>query len=201
MLDDEVLKELTLDDIIVYLLDLKEKGISVTHKIGDYELSSDTISWDNAYKEFFGMTKQEYDAEFASQLISKRCKYSPEEIQVMYERGIIVIPKKKHSDWRNCVIERTSGTAYGGDDLAVALNLMEILANNEQTVDEAVQLYKGVSDNNDFNDKIRSIVFRFADRGPDFYTKSTRSPLNAEQVIEIEKQRQENFAMFAKGNI
>lgn len=71
MLNNEDMKSMTLDDIIVYLLDLKKKGIIVSYERDGHVLSSDTITWDSAYQEFYGMSKQEYDSKWVKEIIEK----------------------------------------------------------------------------------------------------------------------------------
>ncbi len=74
MLDNEDLKSMTLDDIIVYLLDLKKKGISISCERDGHILSSDTITWDSAYQMFYGVSKQEYDAKWAKEIMERNEK-------------------------------------------------------------------------------------------------------------------------------
>ena len=77
MLNNEDMSTMTLDDIIIYFLDLKNKGIIVSYERDGHVLSSDTITWDSAYQEFYGMTKQEYDSKLIEKIMEKNNQKLP----------------------------------------------------------------------------------------------------------------------------
>lgn len=118
--------------------------------------------------------------------------------QEWLERGKKYIYPQMQDMWKHCVNIRCSDV-YGGDELEVALNVMEALENGKSPK-EAYEIIKKENSSGSAMSMAIAVIFDFSKRGPEFYyyvSKYIQPPFidNKKSVQEmIYSKQQQNLA-------
>ncbi len=186
----------TLDQCVEALLKYQRRGESVVVSFNGHDLYSCDVTMDSAYKEVLGLTKAEFNRkreewrkEDKEAQERKKAKVQ-EQIPYWLEKGSNLIYPERAEEWKQCVEARASDL-YQGWDLNAAIEIMEMLENGA-TIDDA----KEALDNQDHSGAsygmVRSIVFSFSKKGPEFYEATAVMGLSEEERKMIEEKKEEN---------
>lgn len=186
----------TLEDCVNWLLKFQEKGESVVVEFNGHNLYSCDVTMDSAYIEITGQTKAEFDAEKEKwrkeyQERQEREKAETEaKIPVWIEKGEALIYPERMEKWQKCV-EVRAGDIYNGKDLDAALDLMEKLESGA-SMEEVKEMFYKQDHSGASAGVVKSVVFHFSKRGPEFYESIARRELSEKETKLIEDKKREN---------
>ena len=105
-------------------------------------------------------------------------------------KGSAYIYPERMEKWAQCV-EARAGDLYHGMDLDSALELMEKLESGA-SIEEAKEIFDGQGHSGASAGMVRSMLFHFAKRGPEFYESTAWGELSDEDKQAIEDKKKEN---------
>ena len=186
----------TLDECVESLLKFQKRGESVVVDFNGHKLYSADISMDGAYKEVLGMTKEEHEQkmeEWHKEYEAREAREKAEaeaKIPSWIEKGKSFIYPERMEKWEECVKAR-AGDLYHGMDLDSALALMEKL-DSGATMEEVKEMFDEQGHSGASAGMVRSILFHFSKRGPEFYESTAWGELSEEDKKVIEDKKREN---------
>lgn len=186
----------TLEECVNSLLKFQQRGESVVVEFNGHKLYSADISMDGAYQEVLGMTKAEHEQkmeEWHKEYQEREAREKAEakaKIPDWIEKGKAFIYPERIGKWINCV-EARAGDLYHGMDLDSALALMEKLESGA-TMEEVKEMFDEQGHSGASAGMVRSILFHFAKRGPEFYESTAWGELSEEDKKLIEDKKREN---------
>ena len=206
-----------LENVVYVLLAAKENGDCVYCNFNGHILHSDSVSMDSAYIEVCGCTKAEFNKKIQEEydkyiyheqkyreeleMIKQNMKdleqQSKDNIPFWIERGKSLIFPQKYKEWENCVCDCAIKGKYCMY-LNTVLEIMEEL-DKGATLEQA----KKILDNQNYDavveNTVRSIVFDFSKRGPEFWEATEKRAIFPPYQKIIDEKKQENIKL-AKEN-
>jgi len=161
-----------LESTVYTLLAAKARGERVYVIYNGYELHSYNITMDSAYKEVFGLTKEEYDKRMED---TRKNYFKNEEEKIeaakaryseWVERGKTLIMPEMFDNWKRCVEVRIYDI-YHGADVEVALKIMEAF-DDGVSIDETKYMFKSQMHSGTFGYIVGNIITTFSLRGNEF---------------------------------
>jgi len=186
----------TLDECVNSLLKFQQRGESVVVDFNGHKLYSCDVTMDGAYQEVLGMTKAEHDRkreEWRKEYQEREAREKAEaeaKIPDWIEKGKAYIYPERVGKWKECV-EARAGDLYHGMDLDSALALMEKLESGA-TMEEVKEMFDEQGHSGASAGMVRSILFHFAKRGPEFYESTAWRDLSDEDKKVVEDKKKEN---------
>lgn len=174
-----------LEKIVKELLKRKEEGIKVWTTINGHTLCSKDITWNSAYLEVTGYTKDEYDKLLKEH--NEAIKKTPSWI----ERGSALIYKENIDKWEKCIHERVDDL-YSNLELDATLEALEEIDRGILSYDSVKKNIEEAIDSKVNSNTIYSIIFNFSKKGPEFMESVLADQLNADDIIRIESKKEEN---------
>lgn len=186
----------TLEECVNSLLKFQQRGESVVVDFNGHQLYSCDVTMDSAYTEITGQTKAEFDKareEWRKEYQERKARKEAEakaKIPAWIEKGEAFIYPERMEKWKECV-EARAGDLYHGMDLDLALALMEKLESGA-TMEEVKEMFDEQGHSVASAEMVRSILFHFAKRGPEFYESTAWGELSEEDKKLIEDKKREN---------
>lgn len=186
----------TLEECVNWLLKFQEKGESVFVDFNGHNLYSCDVTMDGAYQEVLDMTKAEYDRKKEEWRKENQEREAIEEaeakakIPAWIEKGEAFIYPERMKKWKECVEVRASDI-YHGTDLDAALILMEKLESGA-SIEEVKEMFDKQDHSGVSAGIIKSIIFHFSKRGPEFYEGTAWRELSEKEKKIIEDKKREN---------
>lgn len=186
----------TLESAVKTLEDYKARGESVVIDFNGHKLYSCDITMDGAYQEVLGQTKAEFDKaqeEWRKEYEERTAREEAEakaKIPTWIKKGEAFIYPERMEKWAKCV-EARAGDLYHGMDLDSALELMEKLESGA-SIEEVKEIFDGQGHSGDSAGMVRSMMFHFAKRGPEFYESTAWKELSDEDKKAIADKKKEN---------
>lgn len=132
-----------LKECVEKLLEYKTKGEFVYGNFNGYELYSDTVTIEDAYKLITGKSEQEYNNFIEKQIEEynfRICTNSMSDKQYQYiKMGKEILDESKWGLWEEIVAIRLKGI-YQGEELKDCLDIIEIL-NNDTFESAKIEIY------------------------------------------------------------
>ena len=189
----------TLEECVNSLLKFQQRGESVVVEFNGHKLYSCDVTMDGAYQEVLGMTKAEHDRkmeEWHKEYQEREAREKAEaeaKIPEWIKRGEAFIYPERMEKWKECV-EARAGDLYHGMDLDSALALMEKLESGA-TMEEVKEMFDEQGHSGASAGMVRSMMFHFAKRGPEFYESTAWRELSEEDKKVIEDKKRENAVL------
>lgn len=186
----------TLESAVKTLEDYKSRGESVVIDFNGHKLYSCDITMDGAYQEVLGQTKAEFDKaqeEWRKEYEERTAREEAEakaKIPAWIKKGEAFIYPERMEKWAECV-EARAGDLYHGMDLDSALELMEKLESGA-SMEEVKEIFDGQGHSGASAGMVRSMMFHFAKRGPEFYESTAWRELSDEDKKAIADKKKEN---------
>ena len=186
----------TIESAVRTLQEYKERGESVFIEFNGHKLYSCDVTMDSAYQEITGKTKAEFDKareEWLKEYEEREAREKSEakaKIPAWIERGSAYIYPEKMEQWAQCV-ETRAGDLYHGMDLDSVLELMEKLESGA-SMEEVKEIFDGQGHSGASAGMVRSMMFHFAKRGPEFYESTAWRELSDEDKKAIADKKKEN---------
>lgn len=188
-----------LESVVYTLLAAKARGEHVYCYFNGHKLHSDTVSMDSAYMEVVGCTKAEHEQQMKNwreeyekkkKMASQKAK---DNIPSWIERGQALIFPERYEDWKRLVQYSVidSYRGYYGKDIDYALEIMEAL-DKGVSMEEAIEILNGQDNSEVPKSTIRSIIFSFSSKGPEFWEASADGEISLKNKQTLEAQKQEN---------
>jgi len=162
----------TIQDVVNYLLEFKEKGILACADFNGKTLYSDTVTMDSAYLDIIGKTKSEFDneqQERVERLEKAKREHEamiPELTESWIEKGKTILEKDKWEYWSEIVPIRLNDL-YRGMELGNCLDIVETL-NNNGTFEDAKKLLEDQNHSGMSFGLVCAMISEFCDRGTEF---------------------------------
>lgn len=121
------------------------------------------------------------------------------ELETIYswiERGQALIFPERYEDWEQCV-QDSAKQLYHGLDLEAALEIMEVLDKGD-SIEEAKKILDDQNHSGMSESIVRSIIFHFSSKGPEFYEKTCYGNISPELQAEIDAKKAENQKLAEK---
>ena len=191
----------TLEECVNALLKFQNRGESVVVDFNGHQLYSCDVTMDSAYQEITGKTKAEFDKareEWLKEYEEREAREKSEakaKIPAWIERGSAYIYPEKMEQWAQCVKTR-AGDLYHGMDLDSVLELMEKLESGA-SMEEVKEIFDGQGHSGASAGMVRSMMFHFAKRGPEFYESTAWRELSDEDKKAIADKKKENAELEA----
>lgn len=186
----------TLEECVNALLKFQNRGESVVVDFNGHQLYSCDITMDSAYLEVCGKTKAEFDRaqeEWRKEYEERTAREEAEakaKIPAWIKKGEAFIYPERMEKWAECV-EARAGDLYHGMDLDSALELMEKLESGA-SMEEVKEIFDGQGHSGASAGMVRSMMFHFAKRGPEFYESTAWRELSDEDKKAIADKKKEN---------
>ena len=186
----------TIESAVKTLQEYKERGESVFIEFNGHKLYSCDVTMDSAYQEITGKTKAEFDKaqeEWRKEYEEREAREEAEakaKIPAWIERGSAYIYPERAEEWKKCV-EARAGDLYHGMDLDSALELMEKLESGA-SMEEVKEIFDEQGHSGASAGMVRSMLFHFAKRGPEFYESTAWGELSDEDKKAIADKKREN---------
>lgn len=189
----------SLDLIVNMLTTARERGESMECTFWGKELSSETVTMDSAYKTVYGYTKEQYDRLERAQAEewARQDREMRKDIPDWIVRGQALMYPEKYDSWAKWVDENTT-ISYRGEDIKLALQVMEALAQGVST-EEATKILKSHENFHRIEPYVLQILLYFSNVGPEFceeyITQETgHEPVDKEkEMIETQKKQNEEL--------
>ena len=185
-----------IDAAIKTLEEYRNAGKSVVIDFNGSKLYSCDFSIDSVYKDVLGMEKDEFDkfVEKADKEREERRARKEAEVEAKIpgwiEKGKDITYPERLEEWERCVKARASDL-YNGIDLENAIEIMEKLESGA-AIEEAEKIFEDANHSGFSAGMVRSIVFTFSRRGPEFYEKTNFGELSEENKKAVEDKKLEN---------
>ena len=186
----------TIESAVKTLQEYKERGESVFIEFNGHKLYSCDVTMDSAYQEITGKTKAEFDKaqeEWRKEYEEREAREEAEakaKIPAWVEKGSAYIYPERMEKWAQCV-EARAGDLYHGMDLDSALELMEKLESGA-SMEEVKEIFDEQGHSGASAGMVRSMLFHFAKRGPEFYESTAWGELSDEDKKAIADKKKEN---------
>jgi len=162
----------TIQDVVNYLLEFKEKGILACADFNGKTLYSDTVTMDSAYLDIIGKTKSEFDneqQERVERLEKAKREHEamiPELTEIWIEKGKSILEKDRWDYWSEIVPVRLNDL-YRGMELGNCLDIVKVL-NNDGTFDDAKRLLEDQGHSGMSFGLVCAMIREFCDKGNEF---------------------------------
>ncbi len=117
-------------------------------------------------------------------------KEAQEKIPSWIERGKKIIYPEREAEWKECVEARASDL-YHGEDLEMALQLMEQLEAGS-TMEDVMVAFDSQDHSGASAAMVRGILLHFSKKGPEFYERTSFGELTENEKAFVEEKRKEN---------
>ena len=193
-----------LSEVVDYLIEARERGEHIVYDFNGYDLHSDTVTLDSAYKLVCGCTKEEMERKEREMVESikrreeENKRKAQEKIPEWIEKGNKLIYPERQEEWKKCV-EARADDLYCGTDLEDALQIMNLLEQDASMAEiKQVLLDQGHSG---FSDGVvKAIVTNFSKNGPRFAREIVDRTLSPDEEAYIKKIENENAEYEANQN-
>ena len=191
-----------LDIVVDMLIKIKESGKSMKCTYNGHELLSDNVTIESAYNQVYGCSKEVYDAHEAEQerKLREYRETLQKQIPELYLKGQALMYPEKHEAWLERINEII--TIHNGKDIALALNIMTVLAET-QDMDSAVQMLLNEENEDNIHSYVLETMVYFANEGPEFfeaYVQSLGEEIDPEEKEIVENQKAQNKALKEKNS-
>ena len=187
---------ITLEECVNALLEFKNRGESVVVDLEGHKLYSCDVTLDNDYVEVFGKTKSEYDKaleEYDKNHIKQQEKNKAEaeaKIPEWIKKGEAFIYPERAEKWKKYVEIHAMDLHYG-IDLDSTLEIMEKLERGA-SMEEVKEIFDRQNLAGHSREMVRSMMFHFAKKGPEFYESTAWRELSDEEKKAITDKKREN---------
>ena len=187
------------DDIekaVIKLLYERACGNHVTCKFNTFELNSDTVTLNGAYKKILGKTKVQYDASVKKRIkrnerIMKELEdQAVERIPEQIKRGEKLIYPQRMEEFKKLVKIRATDL-YKGWDVEQALDIMEALEEGTP-IPYLVHDFENAGHTGLSATATRGYVMRYSKNGEEFFRATARRELDPEEEEFVARIKEEN---------